>query len=160
MKAELDTLAVHALEPGIRVADMARSLQFWRDIVGCVPFAEIFVPGAHVVGLNYGNSMIKRMELTPLEGVEDVPDGVTVDPGGTGLAHYFTLHVLNAEELQHTCESLGLTVLVPYSEFRPSRIGDPTCHYAIVQDPDGNSVEFSQGSPWVAPTPELSKQWP
>ena len=160
MKAELDTMAVHALEPGIRVASMTRSLRFWRDIVGCVPYAEIFVPGAHVVGLNFGNSMIKLMELTSLVGEEDIPDGVDGKASHTGGAHYFTIHVLNAEELQIASAAEGLPVIVPFSEFRPSRLGDPTCFYAIVKDPDGNTVEFSQGSPWVAPTSAFRGLWP
>jgi hypothetical protein len=111
-----------------------------------------------VVGLKFGNSTIKLMELTAAEGSEPVPEGVEVD-SMTGSAHYFTVHVLNAEEIQRDCEAMGLTVVVPFSQFRSAREGDPSCFYVIVLDPDGNSVEFSQGSPWVAPTSELAAMW-
>lgn len=143
MTIQLDTMAIFSIEHGLRVADPKQMLDWYCDVVGFEPHAEIFVPGGHVWALRFGNSILKMLHYPDLQVAE----------GDERLScHYMTVHVLNAEEMQQRCAGAGSTVLVPYSTFTPARPGDPACGYAIVQDPEGNSVEFSQGSPWVAPT--------
>jgi catechol 2,3-dioxygenase-like lactoylglutathione lyase family enzyme len=61
------------------------------------------------------------------------------------------------EEVVAECAAAGYEIMTPPSRFVPSRPGDPECVYAFVRDPDGNTVELSQGSPWVPPTPEFRR---
>jgi catechol 2,3-dioxygenase-like lactoylglutathione lyase family enzyme len=64
-------------------------------------------------------------------------------PGGIGGAtgyRYWTISVSNISELVAACAKAGRTVVVPEREFRPG------IRIAIVEDPDGNWVEFLQGA--------------
>jgi predicted enzyme related to lactoylglutathione lyase len=79
-----------------------------------------------------GDSMIKIV----IPGKE--PPG-TAAPGGingsTGY-RYWTISVSNLSEILATCGASGYKVVVPETELRPGlRIG-------MVEDPDGNWVEF------------------
>lgn len=158
MVAEYDGLAAYGVEPGLRVQDIAAALAFWRDLVGFEPYAEIVAPGGvHIYGLRFGNSMIKLMHVDETVGGGQRPDRYGVRragdrPSSAFASHYLTVHVLNALALQQECEAAGVKILVPYSPFVPARPGDPECAFVLVEDPDGNTVEFSQGSPWVAST--------
>ena len=143
MTAILDTMAVYGIEHGFRISDPTNMLDFYCDVIGFTPYAEIFVPNGHVWGLRFGNAMLKFLHYP---GVDTAPSG------NRPSCHYMTIHVLNAEDMLRKCVAAGSGVIAPYATFRPSRPGDPECGYAIVSDPEGNSVEFSQGSPWTAPT--------
>ncbi len=57
--------------------------------------------------------------------------------GCTGY-RYWTITVSNLAELVSACEEAGRTVVVPVTELRPG------ITIAIVEDPDGNWVEFLQ----------------
>jgi len=150
MTMRLDTMAVYAVEYGLHVTDAEASLRFYRDTLGMEPYAEIFVPGAHVWGLRFGNSMIKLLQ-------DDVPP-TTHNPRERSIGfRYITIHVTNIEEMIAKCAAAGYEIQHPVDVFRPSRPGDPECQYAFVRDPDGNTVELSQGSPWVAPTLEFQR---
>jgi catechol 2,3-dioxygenase-like lactoylglutathione lyase family enzyme len=156
MPAEYDGLAVHGVEPGLRVKDIEAALSFWRDLVGFEPYAEIFAPGGvHVYALRYGDSMIKLMHVdearADASGRYGTPLASAQRPAAFA-SHYLTVHVLNALDLQKECEAAGVEVVMPYSPFVPDRPGDPGCGVVVVLDPDGNTVEFSEGSPWVAAT--------
>jgi catechol 2,3-dioxygenase-like lactoylglutathione lyase family enzyme len=145
---ELDTMAVYAVEFGLHVTDAEASLHFYRDVLGFTPFAEIFVPGAHVWGLRFGNSMVKLLK-------DDAPPA-TRNPRERSIGfRYITIHVLNAEEVVAKCAAEGYEIQAPVTRWASSRAGDPDCVFAMVRDPDGNTVELSQGSPWVAPTAEF-----
>jgi catechol 2,3-dioxygenase-like lactoylglutathione lyase family enzyme len=148
MVMQLDTMATYAVEYGLHVTDAEASLRFYRDVLGFKPYAEIYFPGGHVWGLRFGNSMIKLLQ-------DEVPP-TTKNPRERSIGfRYITIHVLNAEEIVQRCRDEGYEVMTPVSRFTSSRPGDPECYYAFVRDPDGNTVEFSQGSPWIAPTDEF-----
>ncbi|MEU8803255.1 VOC family protein [Spirillospora sp. NPDC048819] len=148
MPIDLDTMAVYAIEYGLHVRDAEASLRFYRDTLGMEPFAEIFVPGAHVWGLRLGNSMLKLLK-------DDTPPE-SQNPRERSIGfRYITIHALNIAELVAECAAAGYEVMTPPSRFNPRRPGDPECEYAFVRDPDGNTVELSQGSPWVPPTDEF-----
>jgi len=147
MTCELDTLAVYGIESGIRVRDPETMLSFYIDTIGFQPHAEIFIPDGHVWGLRFGNSMLKLMYRA---------DAFPPEPEHRSACHYVTIHVLNAEEMAARCAAAGVTIVAPYSTFTPTRPGDPECGYVLITDPEGNRVEFSQGSPWVLPSPEFA----
>jgi catechol 2,3-dioxygenase-like lactoylglutathione lyase family enzyme len=150
MPLELDTMAVYAIEYGLHVRDAQASLRFYRDTLGMTPYAEIYVPGAHVWGLRFGNSMIKLLQ-------DDVPPA-SQNPRERSIGfRYITIHLTNIDQVVKECEAAGYEIMTPPSRFVPSRPGDPECGFALVRDPDGNTVELSQGSPWIAPTPEFQR---
>jgi catechol 2,3-dioxygenase-like lactoylglutathione lyase family enzyme len=146
MTCELDPMAVYGIEHGLRITDPEKMLAFYCGALGFEPFAEIFIPGGHVWGLRFGNAMLKMMYL---EELPSAPEEARL------LTHYVTIHVLNAEQMQKRAVDGGATLLEPFSTFTPSRDGDPECGYVLFRDPEGNVVEFSQGSPWVAATEEF-----
>lgn len=162
MTTENSQPMVYEVEPGLRVKDIATALAFWRDLVGFEPYAEIFAPhGVHIYGLRYGNSMIKLMHIDEAADANQRPPRYGTPPNDNRPAafasHYLTVHVCNAQALQKKCEAAGVKVLVPYSRFVPARPEDPECWFVLVEDPDGNTVEFSQGSPWVTATTEFRR---
>ena len=53
---------------------------------------------------------------------------------------YFTMQVTNVSEMISACEAADITVVVPESEIRPG------VSIGMVEDPDGNWVEFVQTS--------------
>ena len=146
MTCELDPMAVYGLEHGFRINDPETMLEFYCGALGFKSFAEIFVPGGHVWGLRFGNSLLKLLHF------DEMPAALAEERRNT---HYMTIHVLNAEEMQQVASAAGATVIAPYSAFTPSRAGDPGCAFVLIEDPEGNVVEFSQGSPWVAATEEF-----
>jgi len=143
---ELDPMAVYGIEHGLRINDPDKMLAFYCGALGFETFAEIFVPGGHVWGLRYGNSMLKLLKFDELPAAPAEVRAAT---------HYMTIHVLNAEQMQQAAIEGGGTLIEGYSPFKPLRAGDPDCFYVLVQDPEGNVVEFSQGSPWVPATEEF-----
>jgi len=146
MASDLDPMAVYGLEHGFRVNDPDLMLDFYCGALGFEVFAEIFVPRGHVWGLRFGNALLKLLHF------EEVPAAA---PEARADTHYMTIHVLNAQEMQHAAEAAGATIVAPFATFTSSRPGDPECFYVLIRDPEGNTVEFSQGSPWVAATEEF-----
>ena len=55
--------------------------------------------------------------------------------GATGY-RYWTISVANLAEIVERCQRAGVNVVVPITELRPG------ITIAIVEDPDGNWVEF------------------
>lgn len=146
MPIQLDTDADFAIENGFRINNPKIMLDWYCDVVGFEPHGEIFVPNGHVWGLRFGNAILKLLHY---------PQAESTGADARLNSHYITVHVLNAEEMLERCQRAGSTVLAPYSRFVPTRVGDPECGYAIVLDPEGNAVEFSQGSPWIKPTADF-----
>ena len=67
----------------------------------------------------------------------------TAPPGGLGGAtgyRYWTISVSNLDELVGACGDGGYKVAVPPTEIRPG------IKIAMVEDPDGNWVEFLETS--------------
>ncbi len=127
-------LAKSAIDLGIVISNSERSLAFYRDLLGFEHVADIPMPlggGGTMHRLNCGDTLIKLVKF------DDNPEragsgGIT---GATGL-RYFTMIVSNLAEIMAACEAAGAPVAVPITEVRPGvTIG-------MVEDPDGNWVEF------------------
>lgn len=120
---------------GIVITDPAKSLAFYRDLLGMKDEGEMEVRGGRMYRLMCGTSLIKLVKM------DREPEGKPVGGGpGRGLGiRYFTIHVGDLRAIVAQMESKGIKPLVPPTEGRPGVI------MAMVNDPDGNIVEFLQG---------------
>jgi catechol 2,3-dioxygenase-like lactoylglutathione lyase family enzyme len=129
-------LAKSAIDLGIVISDSERSLAFYRDLLGFEHVADTPMPiagGGTMHRLNCGDTLLKLVKLTTTP--DQRGDGGIA--GATGM-RYFTMIVTNLEEIMAACAEAGTTVAVPVTEVRPGvTIG-------MVEDPDGNWVEFVQ----------------
>jgi catechol 2,3-dioxygenase-like lactoylglutathione lyase family enzyme len=129
-------LAKPSIDLGIIVTDSEKALAFYVGLLGFEHQADTPMPiggGGTMHRLMCGESMIKlvKFDTNPPAAA---PGGLT---GATGM-RYFTMQVTNLSEMMAACDAAGAKVVVPESEIRPgTSIG-------MVEDPDGNWVEFVQ----------------
>jgi|SRR6476659_4139733 glyoxylase I family protein len=125
-------LTKDSIDLGIVVSDLDRSVAFYRDVLGFEDDGTMKVPGGGTMHrLLCGTSLIKLIHHP-----KDLPAPI---PGGmnTSLGYrYWTISVDNIQEVVDACEAAGHKITVPVVEFRPG------VTIAIVEDPDGNWVEF------------------
>jgi len=129
-------LAKSAIDLGIVVSDGERALAFYRDVVGFSHEADVPMPlggGGTMHRLWCGDSLIKLVDLNTTPEADDAAGIV----GRQGY-RYFTITVSNLDEVVAKCEAAGAPIPVPISEVRPG------VRIAMVEDPDGNWVEFLQ----------------
>lgn len=128
-------LSKDSIDLGIVITDPARALVFYRDMLGMKDDGEMEVRGGRMYRLLCGSSLIKLVKM------EREPEGKPVGGGpGRGFGiRYFTIHVADVRALIARLESNGIKPLVPPAENRPGVV------MAMVNDPDGNIVEFLQG---------------
>jgi len=126
-----------SIDLGIVTKEAEKMLTFYRDTLGLEPEGEIPMPGGGTMyRLKCGSSVIKIV----VNGKEPAADAA---PGGIGGAtgyRYWTITIDNLEQSVHACEDAGYQVILPVTEFRPG------VSIAIIEDPDGNWVEFIQMS--------------
>lgn len=120
-----------AVDVGIVVRDGAAALAFYRDILGLEHEGDMPMKGAVMHRVRVGASLLK------LIAVENAPasppaGGIT---DGLGI-RYVTLHVEDVAAAVATCEAAGVPIVVSTRELRPG------VTMALVNDPDGNIVEF------------------
>jgi catechol 2,3-dioxygenase-like lactoylglutathione lyase family enzyme len=126
-------LRVPALDLGVVTADAERLLAFYRDTLGLAPDGEIAFPGLGVLHrLRCGQSTVKVLALDRAPAARAAPGGFSASTG----FRYCTLHVANLDELVAACRERGHAVPV---EVRPLR---PGLRVAMVEDPDGNTIEL------------------
>lgn len=126
-----------AIDLGIVVTDSATALAFYRDLLGFVHEGDMPMPiggGGTMHRLRCGDSLIKLVALDTVPAAR--PASGPID-AGTGY-RYFTIHMSNIAAVVDACVSAGVKVVVPVVELRPK------VTIAIVEDPDGNLVEFLQ----------------
>jgi glyoxylase I family protein len=127
-------LTKDSIDLGIVVSDPDAALAFYRDMLGFESVGEMKIPGGKMYRLMCGTSLIKLVHLDTPPPAKAPPGGI---PGGFGY-RYWTMSVSNIEELTQSCAAAGYRVAVPMREIRPG------VHFAIVEDPEGNWVEFLQ----------------
>lgn len=129
-------LTKDSIDLGIVCRDGDAALKFYRDTLGFEHPASTPMPGGGgtMHRLMCGTSMIKLVVLDPLPTVEAPPGGIR---GATGY-RYWTISVPSVQALADKCSAAGYKILVSPREIRPG------VSIAIVEDPDGNSVEFLQ----------------
>jgi glyoxylase I family protein len=122
------------VDVGIVIRDSESALRFYRDTLGLKHVADVPALSGTMHRLQWGSSTIK---LTRPEKVLEVSN----PPGGFLRAcgiRYLTLTVDDLDALVTRCEDAGFTTAVPRTEVRPGVV------IAVVEDPEGNWVEFLQ----------------
>lgn len=128
-------LTKDSIDLGIVTVDADASLAFYRDVLGLEPVGEVPMPGGGTMHrLQCGTSVIKIVAAAKAPPATAPPGGIQ---GATGY-RYWTMSVSNVTELVDECSNAGRKVVVPVTELRPGTT------IAIVEDPDGNWVEFLQ----------------
>ncbi len=103
------------------------------NTLGFKAIGEMPMPGTGKMNmLLCGKSMIKVVALENEPPAGSPPGGIR---GATGY-RYWTIPVSNLAEMMEACESGGYTVVMPETELRPG------VSIGMVEDPDGNWVEF------------------
>jgi len=125
------------IDIGICIGDSDEALRFYRDTVGCEHVTDLELPQGVMHRLRWGTSLVKL--IRPHEPpTADNPRGGLVSRG----IRYLTLTVPDLDAIMTRCEAAGYTTVSPATELRPG------VNYALVEDPEGNWVEFLQeGSP-------------
>ena len=125
-----------SIDLGIVVSDENAALAFYRDGLGMKDAGEIALPGGRMYRLLCGTSVIKLLKLDPMPQARPAPGGPM---GALGL-RYFTISVPDIHNLVAQLEQKGIRPMMRVTEFRPG------ITIAMVNDPDGNTVEFLQDS--------------
>lgn len=126
-----------AIDLGIVVTDADAALKFYRDTLGFVHEGEMPMPGGGLMHrTRCGDSLIKLVKPGREPGAKAAPGGLA---GAYGL-RYWTIHISNLDEVIKRCRDGGYAIAVEPVEFRPG------LRIAIVEDPDGNWVEFAEAS--------------
>jgi catechol 2,3-dioxygenase-like lactoylglutathione lyase family enzyme len=128
-------LTKRAIDLGIIVKDGPAALGFYRDVLGFKHEGDMPMPGGGTMHrLLCGDSLIKVVVPEKAPPAVAPPGGIQ---GATGY-RYWTISVSNITDLVAACAKAGRKVVVPEREIRPGT------RIAIVEDPDGNWVEFLQ----------------
>lgn len=126
-------MSTHKIDLGIVVRDIDACLPFYRDAVGLKPIFDFDLPGgSHMWQLACGDSVVKLVTHTPTPAAANPPGGSN---GGTGL-RYWTLHVDDIDAAVAACVDAGAPVTLPILEMMPG------LRIAMVEDPEGNTLEF------------------
>ena len=131
-------LTKDSIDLGIVVNDGQAALKFYRDTLGLEHVADTPMPGGGgtMHRVMCGTTLLKLVALDKVPEAKAPPGGIQ---GATGI-RYFTISVADVARVANGCESAGYKVVVKPREIRPG------VSIAIVEDPDGNWVEFLQQS--------------
>jgi catechol 2,3-dioxygenase-like lactoylglutathione lyase family enzyme len=125
-------LTKDSIDLGIVSRDAPAAIAFYRDVLGFEDLGEFPMPGGTMQRLQCGTSTIKIVALKRTPEASAAPGGI----GGATGYRYWTISVSNLAEIVASCEAAGAKVAIPITELRPG------VTIAMVEDPDGNWVEF------------------
>ena len=130
-------LTKDSIDLGIVVADAEASLAFYRDTLGFEAVGETPMPGgSHHVPPDVRHVADQAHQARQGAQGGGSPGGIN---GATGY-RYWTISVSNIADMVAACEAGGYKVVWPVTELRPG------ITIAMVEDPDGNWVEFLTSS--------------
>lgn len=125
-----------AVDVGIVVADMTRSLRFYHELLGLAIVADIptsLIGQGRMVQLQHGASRIKLVAFA------DTPTRSNAAGISAALGYrYMTLLVADIAVVMGQVEQYQIPVVIPVTQ-----LGNGAT-IAMVADPDGNVVEFVQ----------------
>ena len=126
-----------AIDLGIVTTNGEAMLAFYRDVLGFEHEGDIAMENVGIKVMHrlwFGKSLIKLVVPVKDPGVPAAPGGIQ---GGTGY-RYWTMTIHNLDEVLSAVQAAGRKIVRPRTEVRPGvAIG-------MVEDPDGNWVEFIQ----------------
>jgi glyoxylase I family protein len=130
-------VAKDAIDLGIVTTNGEGMLAFYRDVLGFEHEGDIAMENVGIKVMHrlwFGKSLIKLVVPVKDPGVPAAPGGIQ---GGTGY-RYWTMTIHNLDEVLSAVQAAGRKIVRPRTEVRPGvAIG-------MVEDPDGNWVEFIQ----------------
>src|SRR5215510_5065234 len=112
-------------------------LAFYRDVLGFVHEGDIAMEHVGIKVMHrlwFGKSLIKL--VVPVQGPKTPPAPGGIQ-GGTGY-RYWTMTIHNLDEVLSAVQAAGRKIVRPRTEVRPGVV------IGMVEDPDGNWVEFIQ----------------
>ena len=123
---------------GIVTTNGDAMLEFYRDVIGLEFEATLHMEKAGIAAMHrvWADKSLLKI-VVPVKDVGDGPTGGMM--AATGM-RYFTLSVSNLDDMIAGCEAAGATIIWTPREIRPG------VTVGMVEDPDGNWVEFIQNS--------------
>ncbi len=124
-----------SIDLGIVTTNGPAMLAFYRDLLGLTLQGEMPMPGGKgtMHRLLCGDSLIKLVVMPELPAAA-APGGIQ---GAAGY-RYWTITVSNLEAITQACADAGHKLVMPVREIRKG------VRISMVEDPDGNWVEFLQ----------------
>lgn len=122
--------AKEAIDIGVIVSDIDRSLAFYRDLLGLEKTQELPTPLGTIHRLAYGDTDLKLVVANKTPGAGEI--GLEKQLG----FRYITFRISNLHDVCEKLRAEGLEFTIPENEILPG------VHIAMVKDPDGNIVEF------------------
>lgn len=130
-------LAKDSIDLGMVITDSAKALAFYRDTLGFEHVGTMPMGGGTTMErLMCGTSLIKLLSPGKEPAAKSPPGGIQ---GAYGI-RYWTITVSNLDEVLGKCQAGGYNVVVPRRTARPG------LDIGIVEDPDGNWVEFIEST--------------
>ena len=131
-------LAKSGVDLGIVIGDSEASLTFYCGLLGLEHVADMAMPiggGGTMHRVQCGDSLLKLIRF----------DSIPPAAAGNGIAgalgfRYLTLIVSNLDEIDETVRGADVAIAVPVTEVREG------VRILIVEDPDGNWVEFVENA--------------
>ena len=132
-------LAKESIDLAIVTTNGPAMLAFYRDVLGLVHEGDITKQLEHagikvMHRLRAGQSVLKLIVPVQAPGARPAPGGVQ---GSTGY-RYWTMTVHNLDEVLSAVQAAGQKIVRPRTETRPGVV------ISVVEDPDGNWMEFIQ----------------
>lgn len=124
--------AKNCIDIGIVVQDIAKSLAFYQGLLGLEKIGETPLWFGTMHRMAYGESFVKLIDP------KEVPPCGILGLETTLGFRYLTFQVSNIDEICADCEKAGVSFELEKRELMPG------VTIAMVQDPDGNIVEFVQ----------------
>jgi catechol 2,3-dioxygenase-like lactoylglutathione lyase family enzyme len=127
-----------AIDLGIVTTNGPAMLAFYKDVLGFRHEGDVNMEAAGIKVMHrlwFGDSLIKLVVPMREPKAPAVMGGI---PGSTGY-RYWTMTISNLAEVLKEIEAAGRKIIRPRTELRPG------VAIAIVEDPDGNWVEFVEG---------------